>query len=104
MDNIWDFTADQGEQSVVKRYIPKPIEACLITADNLSEVAAWCGGEIFFKDDEKSETGSAGGDSEQKTYTADVGDYIIKTKGSFFVVNGESFNALYEQIWWDVSE
>lgn len=84
---------------VSKRYVPKPIEACKITKDNLHAIAEWCGGEVYNKDEEPSDTISIG--SSEKTYIADIGDYVVKTPtGSFYTINGESFESLYESVWW----
>lgn len=93
---------DPDNAPLVNRYIQKPIEACLITEDNMQAVADWCGGELYDKNEEvESLKGDFNLDTGSKTITADVGDYIIKAgSGSFYKVSAESFKELYESIWW----
>lgn len=88
-----------NQQKVFSRYVQKPVEACQITADNMHAIAEWCGGEIYDKNEEPN--GDVSIDIGSKMITADVGDYIVKSgSGSFYKVEADSFEALYEQIWW----
>lgn len=105
LDKIWGLM--RKEESYIKRYIPKPLEAAKLTSESIAEVAEWCGGEIYYKDADGNEIAS--GDSvlsintiDENIATADMGDYIVKTvQGTFYPVRGEAFELLYEQIWWD---
>jgi len=87
------------EPPIFRRYVQKPFEACKLTAENIQAVAEWCGGEIYDKRNDPDEPISI--DVGTKTITADIGDYVVRSSaGSFYKVDPDSFEALYEPVWW----
>jgi hypothetical protein len=79
------------------KFVKKPVEidAELVTEDNLSIIAEWCGGFIDIND--------LTGDRSISIYTlegimrANVGDWIIKgVKGEFYPCRADIFEATYE--------
>lgn len=89
------------EVPVFRRYVQKPLEACLLTAENMQAVAEWCGGEIYDKNEDDESSSDVSIDIGSKTITADIGDYIVRSSsGSFYRIDADNFEALYEAIWW----
>lgn len=97
-ENTWLETSENH----VLNYITKPeiIDAVKISADNISGVAVWCGGEehstVYSEHDARDDKLWVKVPSIKGTFNAHVGDWLCKNgSGRFFVVEDEEFKSLY---------
>lgn len=89
----------------IKQYViqPNPIEAVLITHENIAEAALWCGGEVT----SRAKPGDPEDVYEYLTYPqihgtsrVGVGDYLIKSRmnGRFAHSVAATFEQNYKQL------
>lgn len=91
---------------MIKKYRKKPVvvEVMALGRDNFSEVAKWCGGEIYTVKNENNPWKKRGMigitiKTLEGNMLAEVGDLIIKgVKGEFYPCKPDIFVATYEPV------
>lgn len=91
----------QQDAETVRRYRKRPVEveAALLTADNVAEVAGWCHAHTASTDHLLIST-------LEGIMRADLGDYVIRgIKGEYYPCKPVIFEATYEELeGWEVGD